>query len=293
VVGYVGRFAPSPTGPLHFGSLITAVASFADARAHSGAWLVRVEDLDPSRTVAHAASAILRILEEHALEWDGPALHQNTRDERYRETLSDLQRGGDIFFCTCSRKDVETFSVYPGTCRGRRAPPPRPHAVRIQVSDATFAFDDRIQGAFRQNLARDVGDFVIRRRDGPFAYQLAVVVDDIDQRVTHIVRGADLLDNTPRQLLLYERLGARVPTFAHIPVARERTGQKLSKHSSAAPLDRRTASANLHAALTLLGQSPPDELVHEPPHTVIAWAIAHWRIDRVPGIPALSDFVCI
>lgn len=289
---YVGRFAPSPTGPLHFGSLLTALASFVAARAAQGRWLVRIEDIDVPRTdPAHAAS-ILHALEDHRLGWDGTTEWQSRRTELYRAAFDRLVADGRIFHCDCSRRALEDHAVYPGTCRNLALPEAPDRAARLHAPDTEVSFVDEIQGRCTQRLTRDVGDFVVKRRDGLFAYQLAVVVDDVEQGITHVVRGADLLDNTPRQLHLYELLHRRAPEFAHIPVVTDRSGRKLSKHTGAAPLDRHNASANLHLALTLLGQSPPAALVKEPPATQLEWAVAHWRLHAVPRGTRIEHFVC-
>jgi glutamyl-Q tRNA(Asp) synthetase len=292
LIGYVGRFAPSPTGPLHFGSLLTAVASFVAARAAGGRWLVRIEDIDVPRTDPAHAGSILRALEDHALTWDGDVEWQSRRTEHYRDALDRLVSEGRIFYCDCSRRELEDHAVYPGTCRDRALPASADRAARLRVTDTEVTFVDPIQGHYAQRLARDVGDFVVKRRDGLFAYQLAVVVDDADQGVTHVVRGADLLDNTPRQLHLHELLGHRAPEFAHVPVIVDRDGRKLSKHTGAAPLDRHNARASLHRMLGLLGQSPLESLKSEPPATQLEWAVAHWRIDAVPQGTKLGQFVC-
>jgi glutamyl-Q tRNA(Asp) synthetase len=292
LIGYVGRFAPSPTGPLHFGSLLTAVASFVAARAAGGRWLVRIEDIDVPRTDPAHARSILRALEDHALTWDGDVEWQSLRTERYRDALDRLVSEGRIFFCDCSRRELEDHAVYPGTCRDRALPASADRAARLRVTDAEISFVDAIQGRYAQRLARDVGDFVVKRRDGLFAYQLAVVVDDADQGVTHVVRGADLLDNTPRQLHLHALLGQRAPEFAHVPVIVDHDGRKLSKHTGAVPLDRHNARTSLHRTLGLLGQSPPESLSSEPPATQLEWAVAHWRNETVPRGTKLGQFVC-
>jgi glutamyl-Q tRNA(Asp) synthetase len=253
---------------------------------------VRIEDIDVPRTdPAHAAS-ILQALEDHALGWDGPVEWQSRRTDVYRASFDRLVRDGQVFYCDCSRRALEEHTVYPGTCRRLELPQRPDRAARVLAPDREVSFVDAIQGFFAQRLARDVGDFVVKRRDGLFAYQLAVVVDDAAQRVTHVIRGADLLDVTPRQLHLYALLQHPVPEFAHIPLILDRSGKKLSKHDGAAPLDRRNAAANLHVALALLGQSPPASLAREAPQTVVEWAIAHWRLDVVPRGTRIEHFVC-
>jgi glutamyl-Q tRNA(Asp) synthetase len=287
----VGRFAPSPTGPLHFGSLLTAVASFVHVRASAGRWLLRIEDLDTPRCMPGAADSILQTLDRHGLWWDDIA-YQHERISSYRHELDKLIAAGHTFACTCSRSQLQDSEVYPGTCRNRASSPRGPSSVRVRVPARTVAFIDGIQGHYSQRLDTDVGDFVVFRRDGIFAYQLAVVVDDAAQRVTQVVRGADLLDNTPRQLLLFDLLGAPSPQYLHVPVLAERNGQKLSKQTAASAVRNESASENLHAALQLLGQDPPSTLHRAMPREILDWAIGHWQIQRVPHGYANSHFVC-
>jgi glutamyl-Q tRNA(Asp) synthetase len=290
---YRGRFAPSPTGPLHLGSLLAAVASYLDARANEGDWLVRIEDIDRPRTMPGAADAILHTLERHGLEWSGAPVRQSERTDLYRAALERLGRAGRTFHCTCSRSALADEPVYPGTCRARGEPTTAGSAIRIRVDDVAIAFDDEVQGRFTQALAHDVGDFVVLRRDGLFAYQLAVVVDDAEQRVDHVVRGADLLDNTPRQLFLGDALGLARPRHAHVPVLLGADGQKLSKQTFAASIDRRDPVDNLMTILDLLGQRPPSALRHESIDRALAWAVANWSLQRVPKERALTGFACV
>ena len=258
---YVGRFAPSPTGPLHFGSLVAALASYMEAKAAKGKWLLRLEDLDRPREQPGAADAILRALERLGLEWDGPVLAQGARLERYRAVVDDLARRGFAYPCGCTRKEIEDSAlaldgsrIYPGTCRHGLAPGKAARATRLRTHRAPIGFDDRIQGWVAQDVERAVGDFVLRRADGVFAYQLAVVVDDLDQGVTDVVRGADLLDSTARQIHLQRLLGARTPRYAHLPVAVNAAGEKLSKQTGARPLDLADPRAELARARRFLGQ---------------------------------------
>ena len=276
---YVGRFAPTPSGPLHFGSLITAVASFLDARAHAGTWRLRIDDLDAPRSVPGATDGILRTLAGHALHWDGPVAFQSDHVGDYRAALSELSRQGLSFRCTCSRKDLREHRVYPGTCRTRNVPSRREAAVRIRVPDAEYAFEDRLQGPYAECLARATGDFVVARRDGLTAYQLAVVVDDAAMDVTDVVRGADLLDNTPRQLFLAERLGFNAPRFLHLPVIADRTGAKLSKRTAASTIGVTAPDRNLQWTLQLLGLEPPQRATTE---ELLAWAVPRWDAERLP-----------
>ncbi len=289
----IGRFAPSPTGPLHLGSLLTAVASFVHAHAHGGRWLLRIEDLDTPRCVEGATDSILRTLDAHGLWWDELA-YQHQRLPLYRRALERLVADGRTFACTCSRSQLQDCDVYPGTCRNTSAPPDRNLcSIRLRVPSETLGFVDGIQGPYAQRLDTDVGDFVVFRRDGIFAYQLAVVVDDGEQHVTDVLRGADLLDNTPRQLLLYRWLDLPTPRFLHVPVLTDRSGAKLSKHSAATDLGHREPAENLLVVLDLLGQPPPRTLRGAQPHEILAWAIAEWNVDAIPRGIAHPDFVCV
>jgi glutamyl-Q tRNA(Asp) synthetase len=287
---YRGRFAPSPTGPLHFGSLVAAVGSYLDARRNGGEWLVRMEDLDRPREAEGAADAILGILEAYGFEWDGEVVRQSRNVSVYAAALERLQRDGAVFPCACTRREVSDSSlggsseaIYPGTCRSGIPPGRRARAMRARVDDVPIAFEDRVQGSIEQNLAGEVGDFVVRRADGLFAYQLAVVVDDFEQGVTDVVRGADLLASAPRQILLQRRLGYPTPRYAHLPVALDRSGEKLSKQTLAAPLAASDAAHELWRALRFLGQGPPGELEGAGITTLWIWALANWRIGRVPA----------
>jgi glutamyl-Q tRNA(Asp) synthetase len=293
---YRGRFAPSPTGPLHFGSLVAAIGSWADAQAHGGEWLVRMEDLDPPREAPGAAAAILTTLASLGLAWDGPVVYQSARAAAYRAALDRLQQQGVLYACGCTRKEIADSGVaaldgslvYPGTCR-RGLPPGRPaRATRVRVDGQTIEFEDGLQGRVHQDLGRDVGDFVLVRADGPFAYQLAVVVDDAAQGITDVVRGADLLDSTPRQIFLQRRLGLPTPRYLHLPVATDARGEKLSKQTLAAPVDAARPGAALCAALRFLGQSPPAALERAPGPTVLEWAAAHWDRARLPAMRAIA-----
>jgi glutamyl-Q tRNA(Asp) synthetase len=262
---------------------VTAVASCLDARSSGGAWHVRIEDLDAPRNAPGAADAILRSLEAHALRWDGEVTFQHERLDRYAAALDALHRAGLTYFCDCSRRALEGSRTYPGTCRHRALAAGPDRAVRVRVPDrTTIAVQDRVQGRYEQHLAQAVGDFVVVRRDGVFAYQLAVVVDDAGLGVTDVVRGADLLDNTPRQVFLYHALGLNEPVYAHVPVLVDESGGKLSKQTRAAPIDAAAASANLRLALALLGQRPPSTLENAPPDEIMAWARLHWRLDAIP-----------
>lgn len=293
---YIGRFAPSPTGPLHFGSLVAAVASWLDARAVGGQWRVRMEDLDRPRCNAAAADTILRQLEAYGLGWDDEVMVQSQRDDAYAAALSTLQAQGAVFPCACTRSQLaaalhnaEGEIIYPGTCRNGLPPGTTGRAWRVRVSDEAVHFVDRIHGELQQNLAREVGDFVVRRADGLFAYQLAVVVDDAAQGITHVVRGADLLWNTPRQIHLQHMLGLPTPTYAHVPLITNAAGQKLSKQTLAPALPDAGRGAVVAQALAVLGQAEPADLVGVAPAELLQWASAHWQIDRVPQQPSIAN----
>ncbi len=293
---YRGRFAPSPTGPLHFGSLIAALGSCLEARRNGGEWLVRMEDLDRPREEPGAADAILRTLEAYGFEWDGPVLRQSVRGEAYAAALARLHQGGLVFACACTRREISDSTldgavepVYPGTCRNGIAPGRAARAIRMRVGDAVVGFDDRFQGRVEQDLSREVGDFVVKRADGLFAYQLAVVVDDFEQSITDVVRGADLLASTPRQILLQRRLGYPAPGYAHLPVAVNPGGEKLSKQTRAAPLEAGEAALHLWRALSFLGQDPPAILRGESVAPLWAWARGNWRGDRVPRRRSIGE----
>lgn len=290
---YTGRFAPSPTGPLHFGSLVSALASYLHARAADGQWLVRMEDLDPPREAHGAADQILSALEAHRLEWDGPVLYQSQRLDAYQAILDTLRDRSLAYRCRCSRKDIQAMGgVYDGRCRHRAIAAEEPHAWRLKLYDVPdgvpepaepFLWSDIFQGRQRTDLRREVGDLIIRRKDNLFAYQLAVVVDDIAQGVTHVIRGIDLLPVSAGQAASFALLGARHPVYGHVPIAVNAEGQKLSKQNQAPALNPQQAGANLWQALRFLGQTPPSELLKAPANQVLDWARHHWLSDRVRG----------
>lgn len=293
---YVGRFAPSPTGPLHFGSLVSALASYAHARQAGGLWRVRMEDLDPPREEPGADVAILRSLDTHGLHWDGDVLYQSDRLDAYAQTLEQLQAQGLAYRCRCTRKDIHALGgVYDGRCRSRVINPDEPHAWRLKLYDVPgdspepadpYTWHDLFQGPQTLSLRRDVGDPIIKRKDGLFAYQLAVVVDDIHQGITHIIRGADLLPVSAGQVASFALLGGHTPVFGHVPVALNEQDQKLSKQHHAPALDPGRAGANLWHALYFLRQNPPQELINAPPETLLDWTREHWRNDLVQGLQA-------
>ena len=281
--GACGRFAPSPTGPLHFGSLVAALGSLLSARRHGGRWLVRIEDLDTPRNVAGASEAILRDLERLAMHWDGEVVSQRARTDLYGEALVTLADRGWTFDCGCSRRDL-AGGLYPGTCREGLPPGRSARSVRLRVPAERIDFRDGVQGPAVQRLDREVGDFVVLRADGIVAYHLAVVVDDAAQGVSEVVRGSDLLDSTPRQILIQRALGLPTPEYAHLPVAVDANRNKLSKQNLARPVAAEPPGTVLVDALEFLGQRPPRELVRAPAEEVLAWGITSWDRDRVPRL---------
>jgi glutamyl-Q tRNA(Asp) synthetase len=267
---------------LHLGSLYTAVASFLDARAHGGRWLLRIEDLDQPREVAGSAAGILRTLQAFGFEWDGAVVRQSDRNESYVSALQSLQARKLTFECSCSRLQLEDETRYPGTCRVRPSAAMIPTATRLRVEPRTILFSDRIQGTYRQDVAAAVGDIILRRRDQIFSYLLAVVVDDAAQGVTHVVRGADLLDNTPRQILLQQLLGLPTPAYAHVPVLTEPDDTKLAKSRRSVRLDTESALPQLLTVFAMLGLTPPQRLTAASLAEAWGWAIGQWRVYRVP-----------
>lgn len=293
MIPYRGRFAPSPTGPLHLGSLLAAAGSYLQARARSGLWLLRMEDLDTPRIVPGAADGIVRTLEEFGFEWDGPIARQSERTDLYESALQKLTASGLVFPCSCSRQELagrqtdspdEDEPYYPGTCRIGPKRPDLPLAMRFRTPDRAIEFVDELQGRFSQNVARTVGDFVIRRRDGLFAYQLAVVVDDGDQDISEVVRGCDLLSNTPRQMLLQAALQLPQPGYMHLPLLTEADGRKLAKSRRSIPADAGAPVATLMRILRWLGQQPPADLIAASPRELWAWAIREWDPAPLSGV---------
>lgn len=292
---YRGRFAPSPTGTLHFGSLIAAIGSYLQARVNQGEWWVRIEDIDPPREVAGASDAILTSLEAHGLVWDR-LCYQHDRLDHYAMALEKLQQIGQVYPCTCSRREIAASTgqeegprVYPGTCRDKTVVTGARYALRIDTRNSTIQFEDGIQGRQSFPLHRISGDFVLRRADGLFSYQLAVAIDDTEQGMTEIVRGYDLIDSTARQMYLHRLLGLSSPAYAHLPVALDpETGRKLSKQTSARPLDDSIAATNVWDVLDFLGQNPPPALRHTDLAELWHWAITNWQLDTVPARPGIE-----
>ncbi len=290
---YRGRFAPSPTGRLHLGSLVAAVGSYVDARAAGGRWQLRMEDIDPPRAEPGAADAIRRSLEAHALHWDGPLIRQSDAAARHRAARDALERDGHSFYCDCSRRRQRRLAagqglaggVYTGYCRRRGL---SDGALRVRVSRDPVCVEDRSLGTLCQDLEREVGDFVVWRRDGLVAYQLAVVVDDAAEGISQIVRGADLWDNTPRQVWLQQRLGAPRPAYLHLPMVVGSDGDKLSKQTGAAAISSELAGQNIHNALNLLKQKPPADYHPARPGELLSWAVRHWKPQAFHGLKTVS-----
>lgn len=274
---YIGRFAPSPTGPLHLGSLYTALASFLDARRQNGLWLLRIDDLDTPRNVKGASDAILRCLEAFRLHWDRDCDFQSRHLEQYQDYLDQLRAQGRLFACRCTRKQLTTAAIYPGTCRDQAYPTDEMASLRVLSDNRQIDFHDALQGDFSQNLAGQHGDFILRRRDGIIAYQFAVVVDDQRQGINHVVRGNDLLDSTPKQIYLQQLLGLPRPAYLHLPVIVGSDGCKLSKQTFAAPVDSQRPTQTLFQLLQLLQQQPPPPLRQAGIDELLQWAINHWQ----------------
>ena len=280
----IGRFAPTPSGALHFGSLVAALASYCDIRSQQGRWLLRIEDVDTPRVVAGASDQILHDLSAFGFEWDGEILYQSTRFEHYRHYLEQLLQQGDSYACQCSRRSLRKQGVssgplgqiYPGNCRDKKLDRTG-RSLRLSTAMTTEVhFQDRVYGDFSMNLEAEVGDFVLQRSDLVYAYHLAVVVDDELQGVNQIVRGADLLENTCLHLHLQQRLGFSSPSYLHLPLVSNAAGIKLSKQTGAMPLDYGKASILLLAALQHLGQQPPPGLENETPAVILQWSCDHW-----------------
>ncbi len=285
---YRGRFAPSPTGALHFGSLIAAVGSYLEAKSHNGEWLVRIENLDKPREIPAASHEIFRALEILGMEWDHEVIYQDQRKDTYENILTILNKRGLTYSCTCTRKEIADSSItgisgqiYAGTCRNNVQNKDRPGAVRIKTDNNIIEFEDSLHGLISQRLESETGDFILRRSDGIYAYQLAVVADDATQGITNVVRGADLLDSTPRQIYLQKLLGYSTPTYMHLPVAVNNQGEKLSKQTKAALLDVSNPVKQLVEAVNFLGQESPIELLGNNVSSFWKWAIENWHPEKI------------
>ncbi len=284
---YIGRFAPSPSGPLHLGSLFTALASFLDARAHRGQWLLRIDDLDTFRNVPGATDSIIQTLDTLGLHWDQSIYYQSQHVELYQALLDKLQKQGWLYPCTCNRKDLARKNAYPGYCLNKTVETGLPHALRVKTQNRDITFYDRLQGLFQQNLSQSPGDFIVRRKDNITAYQFAVVIDEYQQHITHVVRGFDLLDSTPRQIYLQNLLDYPQPEYMHLPVIVDRQGDKLSKQTGAQAVSTKNPSKTLYFLLSLLKQQPPAELVDAPPSEILDWAIIHWQAEHLKKTRAI------
>ncbi len=283
-----GRFAPSPTGPLHFGSLVAALASYLNSKSEGGEWLVRVEDIDPPREQAGATDAILRALEIYGLEWDGPVLYQSQRSAAYQKALDQLSGKGLTYYCTCSRKLLgkgkgQHGSRYPGYCRSNTRAI-KDSSIRLRTHNRLTSFNDQHMGVLPQKLESVTGDFIIRRRDGLFAYHLAVVVDDAEQEISEVVRGYDLFELTPLHIYLQQCLDLPTPDYLHLPLAVTRSGTKLSKQNLVEQIDMKKPAPTLIAALRFLGQTPPADLYTDSVTDIMNWARGHWSSTNIPSV---------
>lgn len=290
---YRGRFAPSPSGELHFGSLIAAVASYLQARTQKGEWLLRIEDIDENRTVKHSDQHILQALELFGFEWDGDIVYQSQRKSLYQDYLDALIEAKQVFACDCTRSQLRqqaeqqnqdhavNTTVYPGICRNKALSLTRPLSLRCLTSTTNICFNDQIQGHYQVNLADDCGDFIVKRRDGFFAYQLVVVIDDAEQGITDIVRGADLLSSTPQQIYLQQLLNLAPVSYAHLPVAMQKHGSKLSKSHQDLAVRKQIPAEILHTVFSYLQQSPPPELARSSVDEIWQWAFDNWDISQI------------
>ena len=272
---YIGRFAPSPTGPLHLGSLYTALAGFLQARSHEGLWLLRIDDLDTPRNIKGSADSILKTLEAFGLHWDDRVVYQSRSLDVYNDILDELAKNKLIYPCTCSRKTLT--DIYSGECRNKQGLPNSPYSLRIKTDNRIISFEDELQGLIAHNLAEQDGDFILKRKDRIIAYQFAVVVDDNLQQVNHVVRGFDLLDSTPKQIYLQQLLGLKTPGYMHVPVITDQSGYKLSKQTLATAVDVKNPQKVIYKLLTLLKQNPPSELLNAPSMELLAWAVGNWN----------------
>ena len=287
---YRGRFAPTPSGPLHFGSLVAALASFLDARKNNGQWLLRIEDIDPLRELPGASSDILQTLEAHHLLWDEAVRYQSQQSDAYEVFIEQLKTDGHTYLCPCSRKTlIENNGSHSAECRPSQPKASQPLATRFHTESKHYPWQDLILGQQSYSAKEGTDDFVIKRKEGFYAYQLAVVCDDIDQNINHIIRGSDLLDSTPPQLALYQAANNSSPQFGHIPVIVNASGQKLSKQNQAPAICNKTASLNLKEALLALNHPLPKELHLAPANDIINWAKLNWSLSKLPKTLAIQQ----
>ncbi|TMX33873.1 tRNA glutamyl-Q(34) synthetase GluQRS [Vibrio sp. Hep-1b-8] len=283
-MSYIGRFAPSPSGPLHFGSLIAALGSYFQAKSNQGKWLVRIEDLDPPREMPGASRLILETLEAYHLHWDGEVVYQSQRHSLYQQQIDRWLDSGQAYFCHCTRKQIkELGGFYTGTCRDLKLTNGEQCAVRLRMSHPVYQFEDRRHGILNIPTALADEDFIIKRRDGLFAYNLAVVLDDIDQGVTEVVRGADLIEPTGRQISLYQMLDAKPVNYLHLPLALDNNGQKLSKQNHAKAIDNQNPKPALIDAMTFLGFDIDEEISTASLDEIILWGIENWHLSQLPS----------
>lgn len=290
---YRGRFAPTPSGPLHFGSMVAAVGSYLDAKSRGGAWLVRIDDLDPPRVMPGAADGILHSLERFGLHWDEAVVRQSERGDAYRNALERLRAGNFLYPCGCSRKEIGEAAlagmdgpVYPGTCRHGMPAGQAARSMRVRIDDTVMQFEDRLQGPVHQQLASEIGDFALWRVEGVFSYHLACAVDDDDAGITHVVRGADLMASTPRQIYLQRLLGFPELEYLHLPIAVNAKGEKLSKQTRAPAVDAGNPAAVLAQVLQFLGHVPPHDLGKAGVGELLSWALTNWRRSLLPRTAA-------
>lgn len=293
---YRGRFAPTPSGPLHFGSLLTALGSYLDAKSQGGAWVLRIDDLDTPRVAPGATDGIFRTLEAHGLAWDGAVQYQSQCRAAHAAAFATLQTLDKVYACACTRREIadtqmayEHALIYPGTCRAGLAPGKTARTWRLNTQGVRVGFGDRLQGAIEQDLAQTCGDFVVQRADGLFAYQLASVVDDAELGITHVVRGADLLDSSLRQVYLQQLLGLATPRYLHLPVVLNAQGEKLSKQTHAPALDLQKPQQTLLQALACLNHPPPQALQHANIKELLEWSINNWSEARLPQLRTLEQ----
>lgn len=285
-----GRFAPSPTGHLHLGSLYTALASYLHARARAGKWFIRIDDLDTPRNVKGSADSILFTLDTFQLHWDDKVVYQSRQLDVYKQILDELTKKGLTYPCVCSRKTLSTLTtndVYPGLCRDEQRLPANSSALRIKTDERSISFEDGLQGLIEHDLARQHGDFILKRKDHIFAYQFAVVIDDYRQHINEVVRGFDLLDSTPKQIYLQRLLGIPVPCYMHLPIIVDQQGYKLSKQTKAAMVDLKAPERVIFQLLNLLKQNPPPELRYAPLNEQLDWAVVHWNPESLKNISAI------
>lgn len=289
---YIGRFAPSPTGPLHLGSLYTALASFLDAKAQQGKWLLRIDDLDHFRNAFGAANSIIETLRIYGLHADAPVLYQSQQPKNYAAIIRQLLKQGLVYPCICTRKSLAATPVYPNYCRTKSIQTDTvPHALRLLSKAVTIGFDDGVQGQQLHAMAQQHGDFIVQRKDRVIAYQLAVVIDDFRQKISHVVRGSDLLESTPKQLFLQQLLGYPSPAYCHLPMLVDAQGNKLSKQTLAPAVATKQPEKTLFLLLTLLKQNPPLALKDASVATIMQWAIEHWKLEPLKKIRAIKSTI--